>query len=84
MGFVILVSGGVLSGDDKCLFGYNRSFYNGCLTELKHDNPFSYGLNSTSLQDLCGWLKRAFERFDKKIAGFPKRKTLKNPVQSSH
>ena len=60
----------------------NRSFYNTCLTRLKHDNPFLYELDSTSLQDSYERLKRAFDRYDKKIAAFPKLKTLKNPVQS--
>ncbi len=60
----------------------NRSFYNDCLRELKHKNPFLYEIDSTALQDSTERLQRAYQRHDKKLSGEPKIKTLKNPVQS--
>lgn len=60
----------------------NRSFYNDCLRELKHKNPFLYEIDSTALQDATERLQRAYQRYDKKLADEPNLKTLKNPVQS--
>ena len=60
----------------------NRSFYNDCLRELKHENPFLYEIDSTALQDATERLQRAYKRYDKRLSGEPKIKTLKNPVQS--
>ena len=60
----------------------NRSFYNDCLRELKHKNPFLYEIDSTALQDATERLQRAYQRYDKRLSGEPKIKTLKNPVQS--
>ena len=60
----------------------NRSFYNDCLRELKHENPFLYEIDSTALQESTERLQRAYKRYDKRLSGEPKIKTLKNPVQS--
>lgn len=60
----------------------NRSFYNDCLRELKHENPFLYEIDSTALQESTEHLQKAYQRHDKGLAGEPKIKTLKNPVQS--
>ncbi|WP_405294059.1 RNA-guided endonuclease InsQ/TnpB family protein [Methanobrevibacter sp.] len=60
----------------------NRSFYNDCLRELKHENPFLYEIDSTALQDSIERLQKAYQRYDKRLSGEPKIKTLKNPVQS--
>ena len=60
----------------------NRSFYNDCLRELKHENPFLYEIDSTALQESTERLQKAYKRYDKRLSGEPKIKTLKNPVQS--
>ena len=60
----------------------NRSFYNDCLRELKHENPFLYEIDSTALQESTERLQRAYKRYDKRLSGEPRIKTLKNPVQS--
>ena len=41
----------------------NRSFYNDCLRELKHENPFLYEIDSTALQESTERLQRAYKRY---------------------
>ena len=45
----------------------NRSFYNDCLHELKHENPFLYEIDSTALQESTERLQKAYKRYDKYV-----------------
>lgn len=55
---------------------------NNYLTVLKNIYPFLKEINSQSLQQASKNLNSAYTRFFKEGAGFPKKKSKKNPLQS--
>jgi putative transposase len=55
---------------------------NNHLTVLKNIYPFLKEVNSQSLQQASKNLNSAYNKFFKEGAGFPKKKSKKNPVQS--
>ncbi len=60
----------------------NRKYLNVRLNELKFNYKWLKGSDSTSLQAVFDVLIDSFIRFFKKLSGFPKYKSKKNPVQS--
>ena len=63
------------------LYSNIRNF-NAMLNILKQENPFLYDGESTSQQQVFRDLNKAFNKFFKEGAGFPKFKSKNNPKQS--
>jgi putative transposase len=55
---------------------------NNHITVFKNIYPFLKDVNSQSLQQASKNLNSAYNKFFKEGAGFPKKKSKKNPVQS--
>lgn len=67
-------------------YGYplypNIRNFNAMLNILKQENPFLYDGESTSQQQVFRDLNKAFNKFFKEGAGFPRFKSKNNPKQS--